>query len=220
VSTKYDLFLEGSFTFPGHVYCRGCDAIASSIEASDEHYICEIKSIDETPSGWLSHPKDEAIKNPELFEVREYWLNQKKSNRDSQIPADSFAWAFVIAGQLEQYFLRECTLKYKKHKNMTEQPYPQVPTLVGTKKRCLIFDGYYKDVLNKTIEILKLENPEIEEYQDHDRDWLKVCMLKYEKPVNSDHGWFLKYPPAALNLSLNNHQSDDHLPLTSSRWHQ
>jgi hypothetical protein len=193
MATKYDLFLQGSYTRPDAFYCfGGCDAIAVSKDGRSEYYICEIKSIDESPKSWLKHPDKEDKNNPEQFDVRDYWIKQSENNSNTSIQSEVFAWAFVITGQLEQYFMRGCALKYKTHKNMSPQAntLKQPPTLACDKKRCLIFDGYFKNVVNKSIEILNLTNPEIEEYQDGTFDWLKVYVLKFERPITSNHKWF------------------------------
>ena len=190
----YDVYLQGSFTKPGEFCCiGGCDSIASLKKTTNDYYLCEIKSIDENPTTWLKHPDNEAKNNPEQFEVREYWIKQDEINNDETISYEAFAWAFVIAGQLEQYFLRNCTLKYKSHKKMQDLEKPQVPSLPANKKRALIFDSYYKETIQKTIEILNLTNYNIEEIPNGERSWLTVCILKFDKPeTTNNHRWFIK----------------------------
>lgn len=194
LADNYDFYLQNSYTKPGGLFCKGgCDSIASPKNSTDEYYLCEIKSIDESPNGWLSHPNNEEKNNPEQFEVRKYWINQNAINTDKNINSECFAWAFVITGQLEQYFLRNCTLQYKSHKKMTKADLPQAPDLPANKRRALIFDSYYKETILKTIKMLNLANYNIEEIPSDEHSWLTVCMLKFDKPeTTNNHRWFNK----------------------------
>ncbi|MDY6791130.1 MAG: hypothetical protein SWH54_07670 [Thermodesulfobacteriota bacterium] len=194
LADKYDVYLQASFTKPGEFCCTGgCDSITSLKRTTNKYYICEIKSIDENPITWLKHPDNEAKNNPEQFEVREYWIKKNKTNNDVAISHEVFAWAFVITGQLEQYFSRNCTLKYKSHKKMQGSEKQQVPSLPANKKRALIFDSYYKETIQKTIKILNLTTYKIEEIHNGKRSWLTVCILKFDKPeTTNNHRWFIK----------------------------
>lgn len=194
LSCDYNIYLQGSFTKPGEFYCTGgCDAIALSRNATNDYYICEIKSIDENPTSWLNHPEKEEKNNPKQYEVREYWIKQNETNENETISSDSFAWAFVIAGQLEQYFLRNCRLKYKLHKKMPIISKSTEPSFPDNKKRALIFDAYHKVTIENTVEILNLANSIIEEIPNKLLSWLTVCILKFDQPEEANNqSWFSK----------------------------
>lgn len=194
LADEYDFYLQNSYTKPCGFFCKGgCDSIAIPKNRSEEYYLCEIKSIDENPIGWLSHPSTEEKNNPEQFEVRDYWIKQNEINNDKNIGPEVFAWAFVITGQLEQYFLRDCTLQYKHHKKKPEKQKPEVPILPANKKRALIFDSYYKETIQKTIQVLNLSNYNMKEKPDGEHSWLTICILEFDKPgTTNSHMWFNK----------------------------
>lgn len=184
-------------TFPGEFFFkpRGCDAIIFNpdINQKDIYYTSEIKSCDENPISWLSHPSKEDQNNPELFKVREYWINESKSQKKTK---EVFGWAFAITGQLEQYFDKGYSLLIKSHINDPRtNNVINIPKLPNVKKRMVIFDDSHHSSVKDSLNIIGLDNlydlkPEIPACTQY--SWLKYWILVFERPEESSVIWYGK----------------------------
>lgn len=192
----WSFFLENKYTLPGEIYVSGggCDAIALPPNANkkDIYYMIEIKSYDESPSNWLSHPQDEKDNNPKLFKVRNYWRDMSKEKSFSK---EILGWGFAITGQLQKCFNNKPVLKLKKHKSLPcNKTCPTIPILPTQKKRMLIYDSSQHEFVVKSLELIGFESSEFISNEEipvsSQYNWLTYRTLEFDMPKNTKALWF------------------------------